>query len=90
MRDLVLDNQLMIGSVNAARGHFQVAVNDLERAEHRWPGLLARLITQRCPPEGAESLLEHHPTDEIKATIEWAEATDQANGHSIGTPSGAA
>lgn len=80
IRQLVLDNQVMIGSVNAARGHFQVAVNDLERAEHRWPGLLARLITQRCPPEGAQSLLEHHPSDEIKATVEWAEATGDIAG----------
>jgi threonine dehydrogenase-like Zn-dependent dehydrogenase len=81
MRDLVLDNQLMIGSVNAARGHFQVAVNDLEHAEHHWPGHLARLITQRCPPEGAESLLEHHPADEIKAVVEWA---DQAPNPGVG------
>jgi threonine dehydrogenase-like Zn-dependent dehydrogenase len=80
IRQLVLSNQLMIGSVNAARGHFQVAVNDLERAEHLWPGLLARLITQRCPPEGAEELLEHHPAVEIKATIEWAEPTGELAG----------
>jgi threonine dehydrogenase-like Zn-dependent dehydrogenase len=77
IRQLVLDNQLMIGSVNAARGHFQVAVNDLEHAEGRWPGLLERLITQRCPPEEAEQLLEHHPADEIKAVVEWAEETGQ-------------
>jgi threonine dehydrogenase-like Zn-dependent dehydrogenase len=79
LRDLVLDNQLMIGSVNAARGHFQLAVNDLERAEHRWPGLMERLITQRCPPEEAESLLEHHPADEIKATVEWAKPSSAAS-----------
>jgi threonine dehydrogenase-like Zn-dependent dehydrogenase len=78
IRDLVLNNQLMIGSVNAARGHFQLAVNDLQRAEHRWPGLLGQLITQRCPPEDAESLLEHHPADEIKAIVEWAEPAGQA------------
>lgn len=77
MRDLVLDNQLLIGSVNAARGHFQLAVNDLERAEHRWPGLLGRLITQRHSPDEAEELLEHHPADEIKAIIEWAPAAAQ-------------
>ena len=29
IRQLVLDNQVMLGSVNAARGHFQMAVDDL-------------------------------------------------------------
>lgn len=71
IRDLVLNNQVMVGSVNAARGHFQMAVNDLREAEHRWPGMMARLITERLPPEKAESLLYHHPDDEIKAVIEW-------------------
>jgi threonine dehydrogenase-like Zn-dependent dehydrogenase len=77
IRNLVLNNQVMIGSVNAARGHFQLAVNDLERAEHRWPGLLEQLITQRCPPEEAGPLLEQHPADEIKAIVEWAEPAGQ-------------
>lgn len=73
IRDLVLNNQVMVGSVNAAQGHFQMAVNDLREAEHRWPGLAARLITERHRPEDAPELLQHHPADEIKATIEWAQ-----------------
>lgn len=72
IRDLVLRNQVMVGSVNAARGHFQMAVNDLLEAEHRWPGLAARLITERHQPEAAPELLNHHASDEIKAVIEWA------------------
>lgn len=71
IRDLVLKNQVMIGSVNAARGHFQMAVNDLREAEHLWPGLMVRLITERRRPEEVPSLLHRHPADEIKATIEW-------------------
>ena len=31
MRDFVLANKAMLGSVNAARGHFQMAVDDLAR-----------------------------------------------------------
>jgi|SRR5690625_337722 len=71
MRDLVLDNQILIGSVNAAKGHFQLAVDDLTTANERWPGLLEELITSQHRPEEARALLEDHPTDEIKATIEW-------------------
>jgi threonine dehydrogenase-like Zn-dependent dehydrogenase len=36
VRQLVLDNQVMLGSVNAARGHFQMAVDDLSQAQLRW------------------------------------------------------
>ena len=32
IRELVLDNQAMLGSVNAARDHYQLAVDDLQRA----------------------------------------------------------
>jgi len=70
-RDLVLDNQVMIGSVNAARGHFQMAVDDLVQAQLRWPGHLERLITDRFSPEDAADALHRHSADEIKAVIEW-------------------
>ena len=36
VRQLVLDNQVMLGSVNAARGHFQMAADDLSQAHLRW------------------------------------------------------
>jgi threonine dehydrogenase-like Zn-dependent dehydrogenase len=71
MRALVLDNQLMMGSVNAARDHFQLAVHDLLDAERRWPRHIEALITHRTPPEGAEALLHQHSTEEIKAVVEW-------------------
>jgi len=51
LRQLVLDNQLIVGSVNAARGHFQMAVDDLAAAQARWPGLLERMITRQYPPD---------------------------------------
>ena len=36
VHQLVLDNQVMLGSVNAARGHFPIGANDLEQAHLRW------------------------------------------------------
>ena len=71
VRELVLDNQAMIGSVNAARGHFQLAVDDLASAQRRWPGQMARLITNRHPYTDFESALRQHPPEEIKTVIEW-------------------
>ncbi len=71
IRDMVLDNQVMIGSVNAAHGHFQMAVDDLVQAHFRWPGHVERLITHRVPPANAATALHQHSEDEIKAVVEW-------------------
>jgi threonine dehydrogenase-like Zn-dependent dehydrogenase len=47
IRQLVLDNQVMLGSVNAARGHFQMAADDLAQAHLRWGAHIASLITHQ-------------------------------------------
>ena len=71
MRRLVLRNQVMVGSVNASRDHFQLAVNDLVRAEARWPQRVVDLITHRHQFEDFESAFRHHGSDEIKVVLEW-------------------
>jgi threonine dehydrogenase-like Zn-dependent dehydrogenase len=71
MRRLVLRNQLLVGSVNASRDHFDVAVHDLALAERLWPGQAARLITHRHPYTDFSAALEHHGVDEIKVVLEW-------------------
>ncbi len=74
IRRLVLQNQAMVGSVNASRDHFQMAVDDLEHAEARWPGHVQRLLTASPPyTEFAAALTSHEP-DEIKVTLEWGES----------------
>jgi threonine dehydrogenase-like Zn-dependent dehydrogenase len=49
MRRLVLWNQTVLGTVNAAREDFEAAVGDLERIQRTWPGVLEALITGRYP-----------------------------------------
>jgi threonine dehydrogenase-like Zn-dependent dehydrogenase len=71
VRHLVLGNQVMIGSVNASRDHFTLAVEDLERARARWGGLVSQLITHRHPVTEAAAALQRHSPDEIKTVIEW-------------------
>ena len=72
MRQLVLDNQVMAGSVNAARGHYQMAVDDLGLARLKWGNYVATLITHRHAYTDFASALNQHPADEIKSVIEWA------------------
>jgi glucose 1-dehydrogenase len=71
IRQLVLDNQVMVGSVNAARDHYQMAVDDLGHARLLWGDHLTQLITNRHPYADFESALHQHSPDEIKAVIEW-------------------
>ena len=71
IRQLVLDNQVMVGSVNAARDHFQMAVDDLMHARLLWGEHVAQLITNRHPYTDFNSALHQHTADEIKAVIEW-------------------
>jgi threonine dehydrogenase-like Zn-dependent dehydrogenase len=72
VRQLVLDNQVMAGSVNAARGHFQMAVDDLSQAQLRWGTHVAALITSHYPSSQFADLVANHPPDAIKEVIEWA------------------
>ncbi len=72
MRRLVLNNQVMVGSVNAARDHYQMAVEDLSQARFRWGDLVQQLITHRHPYQDFQAALGHHGDDEIKVVLEWA------------------
>jgi threonine dehydrogenase-like Zn-dependent dehydrogenase len=73
IRQLVLDNQVMVGSVNAARNHFQMAVEDLTRAYQRWGDHVARLITHRYLYTDFAMAIEKHPPDAIKVVVEWVQ-----------------
>jgi threonine dehydrogenase-like Zn-dependent dehydrogenase len=76
IRQFVLDNQVMAGSVNAARDHFQMAVDDLTAAKARWGDHVNKLITARYPYTQFAEAINTHPADEIKTVIEWAESQE--------------
>jgi glucose 1-dehydrogenase len=79
IRQLVLSNQALLGSVNAARDHFQFAIEDLEQARLLWPGHVEKLITNRHPYNDFSSALYEHPDNEIKAVIEWDTKNEGGN-----------
>lgn len=66
---MVLENHVVIGSVNADRAHYEQAVRDLTAWETRWPGLTARLITARYPLERFREALAPSAAD-IKRVVE--------------------
>ena len=57
MRDMVLKNQAVIGTVNADRPAFEGAIRDLGLFKKRWPDALRGLITGRYPLEAYRDLL---------------------------------
>ena len=70
MRQLVLKNQILLGSVNAGLQHFEIAVSDLARSKEKWPETIGKLITQRLPAEDFRLALGHS-VDGIKVVVEW-------------------
>lgn len=71
LRNMVLQNQIVFGSVNAGIAHFKQAILDLEAAEMRWSGVIQQLITSRNHFTEFDQALQSRKPDEIKAVIEW-------------------
>jgi threonine dehydrogenase-like Zn-dependent dehydrogenase len=61
MRNLVLKNQVVLGTVNAGRDAFEAAIADLGAFYARWPAAVRSLITGRYPIEAFHDLLYGHP-----------------------------
>ena len=69
--EIVLENKLIFGSVNANRHHFESGVQDLQIIQERWPGLLERMITLRVPLNEFNAGLIDSPGN-LKVIIEVA------------------
>ena len=67
-RSIVLDNDVVFGSVNANRRHYELAVAALTQADPDW---LGRLITRRLPLDRWQDALRREE-DDIKVVIDVA------------------
>ena len=65
-RTMVLENDQVLGSVNANRDHYEAAARALADADGGW---LDRLITRRVPVDEHERALEHRD-DDVKVVLE--------------------
>ncbi len=61
MRDLVLKNQVVYGTVNAGKQAFMDAISDLGEFRRRWPSEVSKLITGRFTIDQALKLLTGKP-----------------------------
>jgi threonine dehydrogenase-like Zn-dependent dehydrogenase len=70
MRNMVLKNQVLLGTVNAGPDAFTDALRDLEEFRNRWPETTDTLIAGRYPPEQAIDLISGRPPG-IKTVISF-------------------
>jgi threonine dehydrogenase-like Zn-dependent dehydrogenase len=68
--NVVLRNNVVVGSVNANRRHWYKAAQLLARTDHSW---LARLVSRREPAAEFKRALARQPED-VKVVIQFAEA----------------
>jgi threonine dehydrogenase-like Zn-dependent dehydrogenase len=68
-RDLVLENDAVVGSVNANLRHYHQAADALAKADRSW---LASLITRRVPLRQASDAFSAQP-DDVKVVIDLTE-----------------
>jgi threonine dehydrogenase-like Zn-dependent dehydrogenase len=71
MRNLVLKNQVVLGTVNAGREIFEAAIADLVVFVERWPDAVRSLITGRFPIDAHRELLLGQPSG-IKNVLAFA------------------
>jgi threonine dehydrogenase-like Zn-dependent dehydrogenase len=57
--DLILENRVLFGSVNAQRQDWLAAVADLDRARERWPEALQQFVQLRVPVDRFREAFEH-------------------------------
>lgn len=69
--EMVLQNKVVFGTVNANRRHFESGIVHLKEIEVRWPGLLSRLITRQVSMTGFTEALERSP-ESVKSVVEIA------------------
>ncbi len=66
-RTMVLENNLMFGSVNANRRHYHAAAEALAKADEDW---LARLITRRVPLDRWREAFQRR-ADDVKVVVDF-------------------
>jgi len=72
-RDIVLENDVVTGSVNANHYHYDLAAQALAAADRDW---LARLITSRVPLRRAAEAFEAHE-DDVKVVLDLTAGADR-------------
>jgi len=70
VRQIVRYNQVVVGSVNSNRGHFEMALRDIPAINTRFDGLLEKMITGRYKLSDYEEIFTPSDQPNIKTVID--------------------
>jgi threonine dehydrogenase-like Zn-dependent dehydrogenase len=70
VRKIVRENQVIVGSVNSNRTHFEMALRDMARINSGFDGVLGDMITHRYRLEDYEKAFAPKDAKHIKTVIE--------------------
>ncbi|OQP59233.1 alcohol dehydrogenase [Niastella vici] len=73
LQQLVLKNQILLGSVNASMLHYRMAVDYLQKSRETWPGVIEKVITNKIPYSRFQEAIFSHTTNEIRVVVDWAD-----------------
>lgn len=70
MRNIVLKNQVVLGTVNAPKAAFENGIKDLAQFAAKWPQALQQLITGQLPIDRFHETIQRTNPDEIKTVLQ--------------------
>ena len=70
VRQIVSYNQVVVGSVNSNRSHFEMALKDIPVINSRFGGLLDKMITHRFKLQDHDQIFSATDETRIKTVIE--------------------
>ena len=70
VRQIVRYNQVLVGSVNSNRSHFEMALKDIEKIESRFGGMLSEMITHRFKLGNYQDAFALNDPKHIKTVVE--------------------
>lgn len=71
LQQVVLKNQIFLGSVNAGINDFTRGIEELTEANEKYPDAINKVITSRIPVSRFQDVFSSHDVNEIKSVIEW-------------------
>jgi len=73
MQQIVLKNQVLVGSVNASYQHYEESVTYLVNGFKNYPDVMDKIITDRHDYTAFADALANHTSNEIKSVLTWSE-----------------
>lgn len=72
MQQIVLKNQVLVGSVNASYQHYEESVTYLADGFKKYPDVMDKIITDRHDYTAFADALANHTSNEIKSVLTWS------------------